>query len=294
MLTKQVIKCFNNEPVLWNSSLLEFRDKYLLIGNTQNTGLKNYAFIDQNTFAQVGQTRSFPSKVNFDFRTIKLRDKNCAVFFTKHASYRSGIVLQTFNIHDDLTIKWNTDRNLLEPIEDWLGGYVKTRAEKNWMPFVHRDELYFVYSVNPHNILRFNEHTKRVQLVYTSSADFSAWPHKALGLYGNATCTKINDDLYMGTFHSKPHRNYWSGYYFFEAKPPFKVVKVGTVPLFQPSDLDEPQRSDRVRRCFDNVQFPICTLRKDNDVLVSYGVNDCLQYIAKIGIDELLKNTVTV
>ena len=34
--------------------------------------------------------------------------------------------------------------------------FQQTKKEKNWMPFVHENELYFIY--NPHIILKYNKH----------------------------------------------------------------------------------------------------------------------------------------
>lgn len=292
MIPKQIIKCLDDKPELWNSGLVDYKDKYLLMGNTQDMNVKRYAFIDAATYQTVSPIGSFVSKQNFDFRTVRIKDKYYAIFFTKFASFRSGVVLQSFSIKDDLTLAWNQDRTLLEPVEDWKG-YTKTAAEKNWMPFVHNGELYFVYSVSPHRILRFNEKTRKAQLVYESMGDFSSWPLRAHGLSGNANCVQI-DDMFMGTFHSKPKRNYWTGYYFFDAKPPFKPLYLGGQALFEPSECVEPRKSERVQRCFDNVQFPIGLFRKDEAVLVSYGENDCLQKIARINITELTKNAIKI
>lgn len=290
---QRIITPFNNEAVLWNSGILPYQDKFLLMGNSENHDVKKYAVVDAVDFNPVGKIGSFPSKKNFDFRTIQLRDKTYAVFFTKAASYRSAVVLQSFVIQPDLSIKWNTDRTVLEPIEDWPGGYVKTSAEKNWMPFVYRDELYFVYALRPHVILRYNEHTKRVQRVYDMPTDWSKSPLPGGGLSGNSNCVRVGD-LYMNTFHSKPFRNYWTGYYFFEARPPFRPVLLGTVPLLEPSDCKEERKSARVQRCFDNVQFPIGLHAAGTDILVSYGVNDITNQIAQIKLDDLMKNTVAL
>jgi predicted GH43/DUF377 family glycosyl hydrolase len=304
-ITKQrIIKPFDDEQVIWNSGLLPYKDKFLMLGNTDNHDIKKYAFIDQTSFETVSPVRSFVSKKNFDFRTINYHDKTWAIFFTKQASHRSGVVLQSFNIQPDLSIKWEANRNLLEPIDSWPGGYNKTRAEKNWMPFVYNEELYFVYTLSPHIVLRFNEFTKRVQRVYDSSAnfsykaptpvgDFTGWYPDKFGLSGNSNCVRVGD-YYLNLFHCKPTRNYWTGYYFFEAKPPFRPVLLGTVPLLEPSDCTEGRKSARVQRCFDNVQFPIGLHVAGPNVLVSYGVNDCLNSIAEVSIADLLKNTVKI
>lgn len=288
---QKIITPFNNEAVLWNSGILPVQDKFLLMGNTENHDVKKYAVVDPETFNPVKAIGSFVSRKNFDFRTIQLRDKTYAVFFTKQASYRSGVVLQSFEIQPDFTIKWNNDRNVLEPVEDWPGGYVKTRAEKNWMPFVYRDELYFIYGLDPHVIFRYNEFSRRVQRVYDTKVDWSKAFLPGNGLSGNTNCVRVGD-YYLNTFHSKPFRNYWTGYYFFEARPPFKPVLLGTVPLLEPNDCKEIRKSARVERCFDNVQFPIGLHVSGENVLVSYGVNDITNQIAVVRTDDLLRNTV--
>lgn len=290
---QQVIHAFNGEPVLWNSGLLPIGDKFLLMGNTENHDIKKYAVVDNTDFNPVGHVGSFRSKKNFDFRTFWLRDKSYACFFTKEASYRSGVVLQPFTVNSNLSLTWGKDRNLLEPIEDWPGGYTKTRAEKNWMPFTYQDELYFVYGLSPHIILRYNEFTKKVQRVYSTDVDWTKWPLHKNGVSGNTNCVRVGD-YFLNTFHSKPLRNYWTGYYFFEARPPFKPVLLGTIPLLEPTDCTESKKSARVERCFDNVQFPIGLHVAGSSIYVSYGVNDITNQIAVVSTDELLKNTVAL
>jgi hypothetical protein len=293
-ITKQsVIQPFGGDAVLWNSGILPYQDKFMLMGNTENHDVKKYAFVDPVTFQAVSPIRSFVSRKNFDFRTITLRGKTYAVFFTKQASYRSGVILQSFEIQPDLSIKWNVDRTLLEPIGDWPGGYNKNSAEKNWMPFVHEDELYFVYGLKPHVILRYNEFTHKVQRVYDTTVDWTKWQLPGNGLSGNTNCVRVGD-YFLNTYHSKPLKNYWTGYYFFEAKPPFRPMLLGTVPLLEPKDCTEERKSPRVQRCFDNVQFPIGLHVAGPNVLVSYGVNDIVNQIASVSIADLLKNTVAL
>ena len=288
MIPRKTYLVNDEKPSYWNSGIVEFKGKYLFIGNTGDDNIKSYGFVNPD-FTPFTQPILFTSRRQFDFRLIKAGGEYFAVFFTKFAAYRGSVVLQRFVINDNFTITWTRDRYQFDEILDWPG-YQKQHAEKNWMPFVHNDEIYFVYSVLPHVILRFNQKLGKVQKVYDEHWVPEGWERVRNGMFGNANCARVGD-YHLGTFHSKPTRQYWTGYYFFEAKPPFRPKLIGTQEIFAPHYSTETRKSARIAKAFDNVMFPIGTLPVGDKLLMSYGENDTLQRVAEFTQHDLLLNT---
>ncbi len=288
MINRKIYTINDTKPSYWNSGIVPYKDKYLFIGNTGDDNIKSYGFCNKD-MTPCTEPVLFTSRRNFDFRLIECNGEYFAVFFTKFTSFRGAIVIQRFVINPNLTITWTRERYQLEEILDWPS-YTKQHAEKNWMPFVHHGEIYLIYSVLPHIILRFNPKIGKVQKVYDEHWVPEGWDKVRNGMFGNASCARVGE-YFLGTFHSKPTRQYWTGYYFFEARPPFRPKLIGTQEIFAPHYSTETRKSERIARAFDNVMFPIGSITVDDKVLMSYGENDTLQRVAEFSIHDLLLNT---
>jgi hypothetical protein len=80
--------------------------------------------------------------------------------------------------------------------------------EKNWMPFVHADQLYMTHSVVPHRVFRMNSQGVAVQQFITSSEQLFL-PFAGQDVHGGPPVVLIDRPLlaagaepyYLGVFH---------------------------------------------------------------------------------------------
>lgn len=112
--------------------------------------------------------------------------------------------------------------------------------EKNWGFFEHDGQLYCVYSITPHRILRITAGGHKAELAYESE-----WsPPTICGeLRGGASPVRVGDEFYSffhGVAGQTKDRVYSAGLYTFEAKPPFRPSRSMRRQLMLPSQKDRP------------------------------------------------------
>lgn len=185
--------------------------------------------------------------------------------------------------------------------DDWmynLGGYhfkftkvhdfpgYQTRAEKNWAPFLYRNHLHYVYSWNPHRILRVSFRDKAAQLV--ASTPFDPLPMRPRDITEVRLSTPpvlLPDGTYLSTWHyrSRWFPDYYSGFYRFEGEPPWKVIDMSGAPVFTPGMAhNTPQRYPM------SCVF-LSAMVVDGDVVtLSGGVNDTTVPIFTMSLKEIL------
>jgi predicted GH43/DUF377 family glycosyl hydrolase len=122
--------------------------------------------------------------------------------------------------------------------------YNKGSREKNWTPFVHRnqkgkDDVYIIYKYLPHRILKlaqpFNGNVSFAYENYQGGATLEKWEKKWGLIRGGTPAIKVGDE-YISFFHS----SFISGkilYYIFgaitfEGNPPFRITKISKAPIF--------------------------------------------------------------
>lgn len=156
------------------------------------------------------------------------------------------------------------------------------RIEKNWMPFVYQNRLCFVYSINPHSILRCCLITGQcTHWVSTHNSHIPSY------LRGGTQAVLTPDKRHYLTFaHARHMMNgiqmvYTTVGYLFEAKHPFHIVAM-TDEFFIDHDFVA-QKMDPL------IQYPSGLLIKDDIIYLSYGVNDCYGKLAKIPYHEFQK-----
>jgi len=113
----------------------------------------------------------------------------------------------------------------------WFKGMAE-RDQKNWMPFVHHDQIHLVYSINPHIVLAY-EGDGQCKVVADSQHDripksirggsqiirVTKW-NKLRGGQNNWT----SEDLYLAFVHSRDRMMEYSTYvYAFETEAPYRV-----------------------------------------------------------------------
>ena len=100
--------------------------------------------------------------------------------------------------------------------------------QKNWMPFVHDGDLHFVYSVDPHVVLRCDADTGECSVVGATEtladrgAD-AAKPQSLAEARGGSNAVRVGD-VYVAFVHTTRPLLYDTYAYAFEAAPPFRVV----------------------------------------------------------------------
>jgi len=160
----------------------------------------------------------------------------------------------------------------------WLQCGNQKRAEKNWIPFTRSGQLYFVYSVLPHVVMRAESGGKCGSRYYSNFAPLvrlqAARP--GLAFRGSAQALYVNDPKatpnlptphYLSLLHvvdTKTHR-YAHFAYRFSPDPPFGILQVS-------SQL--PLRAARAEDGGVGLAFVSSLAVLDRQVVISYSAGD--------------------
>lgn len=152
----------------------------------------------------------------------------------------------------------------------------KVRVEKNWMPFFTDDGvLHFVYSVNPHVVIRCNELTgvtTEVARTYNKLID-----HRSTPIRGGSQVVKYAGH-YLAFTHSRDHNHYRTQLYAFSPRHPFEVTHMSRSFMFS-----EARDVDALR-----IQF-VAGFEVIGDVAyITYGEQDCSACVCVVPMRELL------
>jgi hypothetical protein len=183
--------------------------------------------------------------------------------------------------------------------------------EKNWILFEHDGELYGIYTVAPHTILKFelgNDGPVRCRRVYQTEWDSALYSARYGPLRGGTPPIRIGGEYYA-FFHSAyrvgflrrllarlrrrsatKNIRYVGGFYGFSAAPPFAPTRLCTTPvLIPPRRLHRryPQLNIRTER----VAYPVGVVQQGELLLVSYGANDETCHITAFELSSLLAAT---
>jgi hypothetical protein len=220
---------------------------------------------------------------------------------------------------------WNTIPNQIHLVEldpDTLEARSPARVlelegarqlcEKNWLLFDHDGELFAVYQIDPHIVLRVDLAGKgpvRCLPIYRSAWDTTAYTRRYGTLRGGTPPVRIGTK-YVSFFHSRmtalsavtlgpspivrkanqqqwlaaagrwfreyfaPVR-YYGGLYAFAAEPPFAPTDVIPQPLLRPEHEGRRRQPTASHMTPRRVVYPCGLVRLDNGQwLVSYGVHD--------------------
>lgn len=140
--------------------------------------------------------------------------------------------------------------------------------EKNWVWFFHDGTPRLIYSATPHTVVEFGQNLEMVQEHQTMTK--TGWQYGEIR--GGTPPVRI-DDRYWTFFHSSQpwvggKRRYFMGAYAFEAKPPFKLTAISSMPLLIGN------HNDYWKPWYPLVVFPCGALFKDGRWFVTMGVND--------------------
>jgi predicted GH43/DUF377 family glycosyl hydrolase len=149
-------------------------------------------------------------------------------------------------------------------------------VEKNWMPFSIGDRQFFVYSIKPHRVLEVVG--SDVITVYETPNNF---PWSGRHLRGGAPPVLLGDRFGVWihgcvappqkpTDRWEQNRVYNVGYYEFESKPPFRIIRQSPDPLLWAKEHEVQRPAYGSAR----VVFPCGAIVRDGRWFVSAGVGD--------------------
>jgi hypothetical protein len=105
-------------------------------------------------------------------------------------------------------------------------------TEKNWIPFVYYDTLYFQYSLSPFTILEYDLSSNQVRERYHSLSSMpSRRYHGGVIAQYPIYIRKYQDFFYCGISNVKYFYAYYQCFYVFRADPPFHLF--AHTPLFR-------------------------------------------------------------
>ena len=188
----------------------------------------------------------------------------------------------------------------------------RQQIEKNWTFFEHGEDLFAVYQIDPHIVLRveLSEQTPILcRPLHTVAWDTSNYASHYGALRGGTPPVRLGDS-YVSIFHSRKNpyslaaatrsptvRNlvqiewvrrfkrwvrdqlnpirYYGGVYTFAAKPPFAPIYLRPHPILRPEHEDRQQKPTASYLAPRRVVYPCGLVSLDSGQwLVSYGVHD--------------------
>ena len=229
-------------------------------------------------------TSHFPNEQFEDPRVVKFGDKiglSCCTFvpFKSYAHQAMFLLDKQF---------LNVGR--FDPVygNNYAQAMVNDGHEKNWLYFVHDNAPHMVYSANPHVVVRLNGRLEKEQEYVTNEFN----PLWKFGEVRGGSNPILADGLYWTFFHSSlpwinKKRRYYMGAYAFEAKAPFRIVRMTTMPILTGTNQEDwwPGLPAVVFPCgafFDSAK---------NQFVISYGINDVDCGYLRLPLSDLLEIT---
>ena len=160
--------------------------------------------------------------------------------------------------------------------------YQTVLIQKNWSPFVWRDQILLSYFLNPHEVLKPDLAQGICHTFYETTTPFN-WKW---GQLRGGTAAQLVDGEYLGFFHSsiymcsqassgKENIHYFMGAYTFSPDPPFGITKMTPYPIAR-KDFYNP--SPRDKKVIFPGGFAVC----DSYIHLAYGKDDCEIWIATL------------
>lgn len=273
----------------FNASIVDVGDKYLMVYRPDEIEIRacflNYDYtIIENSFYK------FNLLYVADPRLIVTPDNKVFMTYSNYAG----------NNHDE-KIEGNIIMNLNESKNTIFQGTkisVSPKSlsgrQKNWMPFVHENDLYFISQVCPHQIYKVDwTGEKDSELVFETN--YTNYWFIREQLRGNTNAVLMEDGNYLCTFHTAMLNGicyyYDNGCYIFEGKPPFKPLYTASrTYLRAEAAIESHYRKLGAIVCV----FPMGMILKDNKIIISYGDNDSCVKIMETTTDEMMKTMLEV
>jgi predicted GH43/DUF377 family glycosyl hydrolase len=169
--------------------------------------------------------------------------------------------------------------------------------DKNWSPFSHDGALHFVQRIRPHRVVRVNFNSATATLAHETNWRDQGWGARfGEEFRGNTPPVLLPDGRYLSVFHTVKYQgsasHYFTGFYTFDSRPPFRVLEISARPALTPEDATgtNVQRKDRdVRGIF------ICGLQVESGVVgLCGGDNDHSVILIRLPLEEVLSGLTPV
>jgi predicted GH43/DUF377 family glycosyl hydrolase len=219
-------------PLAYNPSIVKFQDGYILAfrqddpltacaalglvvldANFSPQGNIHYLRIKESISSEDPKLFFVQDKLfmSYSFLTKPLPNYDCCINL-------SEISTKTFQILTQTNLKYNL-----------------ARREKNWTPFTHDGDIYFVYKYNPFSILRLNKPiTGALSNVYSTEDKLFTWETIWGELRGGTPAISVGDE-YLSFFHSSfvSRKTKWFvfGAITFDKNPPHGLKRISPYPI---------------------------------------------------------------
>lgn len=259
-----------------------------------------YIFVyrpDEYRFVGCFVDKSFQKITNY----FKFNILNCAdpkLIWHKDKLYMiysstNGVRFDEEYMSGSIIMDLSVSKNFIQTKEFRISPKELSSRQKNWMPFINNDDLYFISSICPHVIYKFiNEKTDPKKICYNNWK--SPWMFEEF-LRGNAPIIQLENGDYLGIFHTVVTKNklhyYDNGCYVFEGKPPFIVKRCSDKTYMKAEDATYPHYRKRGSIL---VNFPVGMIRDGEDIYISYGENDSIVKVMKVKVEDMLNLTVEI
>ena len=278
----------------YNCSLLKYRDR-ILLAYSQACGSPPVArvclcLLDNQFQPLPGTHRVLTPKIR-DLPLNRINDPrlfSCGgIVYCNYTAVFTDKACNGLTTGNGLT---TLDPYTLLPLSDCLVGWKGCRKkEKNWEFFDFHGQMYCVYSITPHVVLRVGADGV-CHLAGSSESEI----HWKWGEMRGGTPPILVGDRYYSFFHSSFQDGallrYVMGCYSFEANPPFKVLSVSREPLLWPGIDDRPSTCHPQLA----VVYPCGSWLSGNNWLVSYGYHDSFCRIIGLDHDRILNGMAEV
>lgn len=235
---------------------------------------------------------------NIDARLFYFKDQlYISTSWEIYGPRRNQMQLWKLNIvkKDDIYLNGETFDYIIENvakfnnIQNWTG-YIKPKDQKNWAPFIHNNQLYYIYSFSPHKVLKFNFKTKKIHLVKTNEVNLDKFNFPTKDIRLNTNPVLLYSGEFLSTYHYVYNKGYYSGFYTFNTD--FQITKIGQ-PVFLPKDCDAggSWRNNNLKVFFlQGLQI----FQNQNRIEISGGHNDYQVCIFKLKLSQILNSLIPV
>jgi len=290
----------------YNTSLALFQDHVIFVSRISNysvcggVGPSPPPYVSENVFwfrtqegvgqcklastLPPGNTTSYAAGYE-DPRIVFMRNEALVVCMLIHRGFSRIFVLR-FDISSLLqNLQTSAQTNSLAhlaptSIEGPLRYKNETDHEKNWVPFLHNDDLHLIPSIQPLIILRLRDGV--LQEVRTEPLCDVPASLKSFHLRGGSCAVPWTDTQYIAVGHVVEgnlvsSRSYYSFFYVFETEP-FRLVA-----------FSEPFKLEGAR-----IEFVTGLLVVKNEIWVTGGVMDCesvLWHLTRARVEALLRDS---
>ena len=287
-------------PRHWNAGLLRYRDKLWLGYRYHRAETKDSRCgVAMCEIDEQGEPQSESQMLNFYSPRDCEHHEDCRLFLFRGEPYISWTSMEGYmpGVDYSCVVKYAKLRltgKKWSVVEEWkpnFGDNTGFKKEKNWVFFEHKDELYFVYAMDPDHVVCKIEGSKVVKEYKTDGAKWH-WGHQR----GGTPPVDLGYGRMMCIFHSSifteepPHFvRYYAAAYTFENKPPFKVLQISQQPILAGSEEDGHRIDPRWTEGWKPyVVFPCGLIADKKGWLISLGINDWQSAIARISESELM------